>query len=119
MRVIVCGSRDWSDPTIVAVRLNQLVSAKGPLVIVHGACPTGADYYASRFANAPMSHCTEERHPADWRQGAKAGPIRNSRMAGLGAGLLLAFWDGASNGTEDMIARAVQHGIPVRVVPAR
>jgi len=117
VRVIVCGCRDWADPNIISVRLNQLVSAKGPLMIVHGACPTGADYYASRFANSPMGHCIEERHPADWSRGPSAGPARNLRMAELGADLCLAFWDGCSAGTLDMIRRAVAHGISVRIVP--
>ena len=59
-----------------------------------------------------------ERHPADWdRHGKGAGPIRNRAMAKSGADRCLAFWDGESRGTLDMITVATKHGIPVRIVP--
>ena len=116
MRVIVAGCRTWTDGGIVAQKLHAIISRKGPITVVHGACPTGADYYASRFAIG-CSSATEERHAADWgNRGAKAGPERNERMAAAGADLLLAFWDGQSPGTLDMIRRAVAHCIPVQIV---
>jgi len=53
------------------------------------------------------------------RQGNAAGPMRNKRMADLGAVLCLAFPKGESRGTWDCIKRANRAGIPVRIVPER
>jgi hypothetical protein len=45
-----------------------------------------------------------------------AGPRRNEKMARRGADLCLAFPNGSSAGTDDMIRRAQRHGIPVEVM---
>lgn len=45
---------------------------------------------------------------------ARAGPRRNGKMAEY-ADALVAFWDGDSNGTEDMVDQARDAGIYVRV----
>lgn len=47
-----------------------------------------------------------------------AGLLRNVRMAGVGADLCIAFWDGRSTGTAHMIDQARAQGIPVEVVGA-
>lgn len=36
-------------------------------------------------------------------------------MAALGADLCIAFWDGSSSGTLDMMERAAKYGIPIEV----
>lgn len=55
---------------------------------------------------------------ADWdKHGKAAGPIRNQEMLDNGkADALVAFWDGKSPGTKDMIRRAKRKGIKVKVV---
>lgn len=125
MRVIVCGSREWTDRSAIHRTLTGLDDRQPvPLLIVHGACPKGADAFAHEWAlaaqrRAPGVTPEPERHP-DWsRHGKGAGFLRNEEMAALGADLCLAFWDGKSPGTLDMIKRAVAHGIPVRIVPAK
>lgn len=101
-RVLVTGSRDWPDDYTVEEALNDLESRSArpgdPFVVVHGACPTGADVYASRWVarwrGYPVDgseYVTEETHPADWSRGRKAGPERNAAMVALGADLCLAF----------------------------
>lgn len=126
MRIIVCGSREWADPERVYATLeHKRLHAAGPIIVVHGACPTGADAAAAYYCHhdmtgyrAPRNTVTEEPHPADWKaHGKAAGPRRNQEMADAGADLCLAFWDGESRGTLDMIQRAVRAGIPVRIVP--
>lgn len=92
-------------------RLKQLPP---DTVIVHGACPRGADRIAHE--EAERLEFVIEQHPAHWNQfGKRAGFIRNEEMAVAGAHRLLAFWDGKSRGTRDMINRAMEHGIPVEV----
>jgi hypothetical protein len=57
-----------------------------------------------------------DKHPADWNAlGNGAGKFRNRKMAGV-ADALVAFWDGSSPGTKDMIAVARDKGLAVRVV---
>ena len=55
-------------------------------------------------------------HPADWdKHGKAAGPIRNAEMAEV-ADALIAFWDGQSRGTANMISLAKSKGLSVAVV---
>ncbi len=117
MRVIVCGSRDMPNRGRVWAALDKL---RRPVVIVHGACKTGADEHTRNWCYEMRNEgVTEEAHPADWGRGHCAGPERNSRMAKLGADVCLAFWNGRSNGTCDMIRKATAAGIPVRVIPVK
>lgn len=140
-RVLITGSRVWSDHEAVdrAIR-DALPEAALEVVVVHGACPTGADAIASRWCadNAWwLEHggvtLIEEPHPANWdtpcrptcRHGYKTrtdrtpycpgvGPYRNQDMVDLGADVCLAFLVGDSRGTTDCIRRAAKAGIPVR-----
>lgn len=113
-RVIVCGSREWTDRERVADRLFYLPT---DAVVVHGAA-RGADRIAHQ--EAEKLGLLVEPHPAAWDQHGKgAGPIRNREMAALGADICIAFWDGRSKGTLDMMATAVKHAIPVDVVMER
>ena len=110
-RVIVCGSREWTDRGRIFARLKELPPDS---VIVHGACSRGADRIAHE--EAKKLEFVIEEHPAHWHQyGKRAGFIRNEEMAIAGASRLLAFWDGASRGTKDMINRAMEHRIPVEI----
>lgn len=91
-RILVTGSRDWLDAGLVHDALTQAVYGNVPAVIVHGACPAGADaqagWWARRFKHIGV---TEEAHPADWRiNGNRAGFIRNQHMVSLGADRCLA-----------------------------
>jgi hypothetical protein len=115
-RVIVCGSRGWHDRDKIAERFHALVLTHAPHypVIVHGNA-RGADRLADEEAG--KAGLLTEPHPADWdTHGKAAGFIRNEEMAKLGAALCIAFWDGRSTGTQDMMTRAEKHGIPVEVV---
>lgn len=123
IRILVCGTRTWLDGAPIYDELMIVCGHLGirdcsELTIVHGACPTGADKIANDWATEAGAKI--ERWPADWNAfGKSAGPRRNEQMAEAGADLCLAFWDGESRGTLDMITRAVKHGIPVRIVPMR
>jgi hypothetical protein len=117
-RVIVTGSRDWADAAVVRTALTRAWRDGGqPLVVVHGACPTGADAIADAWA-VEHEHCgiTVERWPANWRTfGRAAGPARNTAMVAKGADLVLAFPLGRSAGTRGCIAAARRAGLHVIV----
>jgi hypothetical protein len=114
VRVIVCGSRNWNNRAVIADTLNNLVLEHDwrfpDPVIVHGAA-RGADRLAADEAG--KAGMIVEAHPADWdRYGKRAGIVRNEEMAAAGADLCVAFWDGRSTGTQDMLTRAHAHNIP-------
>ncbi len=115
-RVIVCGSREVGrDPNIARATISaRLAELPGHVVIVHGGA-RGVDRIAGQ--EAEKLGLLLDVFPADWeRDGKAAGFIRNQRMIDVGADLVIAFWDGKSNGTRHTITRAEHAGIPVEVV---
>lgn len=120
-RVLVTGSRSWTDVTAVDRELGALarriVQEGRDIVLVHGAAK-GLDMLAAEEAR--HRGWTVEPHPAEWdRLGSGAGPIRNQEMVDLGADLCLAFPTAKSVGTWDCVRRANAAGIRVIVVPER
>lgn len=130
MRILVTGSRDWTDRAAIAEALRPWIeqaeldgqdalavgrSLPPAPVLVHGGCPTGADALADGlFASWGLPR---EVHPADWStHGKPAGPIRNAEMVALGATVVLAFPLGASRGTRNCMRLARKAGLFVREV---
>ena len=117
MRVLVCGSRDWTDAALILETLRGVAEVT---VVIHGAAP-GADTLAGEAARA--MGIPVQAFPADWdRYGRAAGPIRNQRMLDEGhPDLVLAFHDdiASSRGTADMFRRALAAGVQVRLVSHR
>jgi hypothetical protein len=122
-RVLVTGSRDWGHPEVVYAALNDcrdeaLINDR-KLVVVHGACPNGADEHAARWYRTAnrfaVGSVNEERHPANWSvNGKRAGFIRNAHMVNLGADACLAFIRNGSRGASHTAALAEQAGITTR-----
>lgn len=119
-RVLVTGSRDWDDITTIGAAIEQaLIDAAGrPVLLVHGACPSGADRHADHYARwlrGKGRQVDVEQHPANWRiNGKRAGFIRNAHMVNLGADVVLAFIKDGSRGASHTARLAEQAGIPVR-----
>jgi Ni,Fe-hydrogenase III small subunit len=106
-RLLVTGSRDWADEDMVRRALAE--HSQPEVVLVFGACPTGADAMAEACWPGPV-----ERHPADWRRyGRSAGPRRNAEMVAAGADLCLAFIRNGSRGATHTAGLAERAGIPV------
>ncbi|MFE8916829.1 SLOG family protein [Streptomyces globisporus] len=116
--VIVTGSRDLEDEQKVFRALEDLwIDRVGPLFVRHGACPTGADRFASIWCDFWTKGVFEIPHPANWEKfGKAAGPIRNREMAQAGADLCLAFPLGESRGTWNCVNECKKAGIPVMVI---
>ena len=111
-RLLVCGSREWTDRELVEPVLRD----HGPAVIVHGAAP-GADRIAGAVARS-LGWPVEE-HPADWeRHGKRAGPLGNIEMLDTKPVLVIAFTliPGGTPGTRHTITAARRRGIPVLIV---
>ena len=117
MRVIVTGSRAWSDFVALFTALDEAVWDMDPeevLTIVHGGCPSGADHFAQKWAG--MYGAAVEVFRADWAgHGRRAGPLRNERMIKAGADIVLAFPLPGGRGTQHTIRLAGEAGIPVKI----
>lgn len=115
MRILITGSRSWSDKHVIAKALHDATYRVSPrdVVVVHGGA-RGADALAGAVAHE--WEFDVEVHPADWdRHGKSAGPRRNDAMVSLGADICLAFPLGESRGTRHCMAAAEKAGIPVIV----
>jgi hypothetical protein len=80
MRLLVCGSRTWTDRPRLWQVLDRLVTAHGDgqVVLIEGDA-RGADRLAGQLARERGWRL--ERYPADWtRHGRAAGFRRNARM---------------------------------------
>lgn len=113
MRVLICGSRDWTDEDAI---FRALLCLPLDAAIIHGDA-RGADTIADRAAEA--LGIARYPFPAEWRKhGRRAGPIRNRQM--LDEGLpdeVIAFRKrGPSPGTDDMVRQARADGVPVKVI---
>lgn len=107
-RVIIAGGRDFNDYQLLKQKCDSFLANKSRdcrVIIVSGTA-RGADRLGEQYANERGYQV--ERYPADWdRDGNSAGPIRNAKMA-ENADALIAFWDGESRGTYNMIDTAVR-----------
>lgn len=111
-RVIVAGTRSFSNYPFIASKLDRLLVRRADAMILTGDAP-GVDACAARYARE--RRLSFEIYEADWDMGEQAGPIRNATMASE-ADALVAFWDGKSRGTADMISKAKGYGLEVRVI---
>lgn len=113
-RLLITGSRDWTNWDTIRDAMYSvwclLADRDGQLVVVHGACPTGADALADEIARA--NHLVIERHPAEWDKfGKRAGYIRNAGMTLIGADICLAFIRNHSRGATMCADLAERAGI--------
>lgn len=114
-RILVCGSRDYKDYASFSKTMVRYYTLYGIDCIITGMAK-GPDTWAYDFAqefNIPY-----ECYYAQWRQyGKKAGYVRNMEMLIKGRpNLVLAFYDGVSKGTKNMMLLATQSGVKVEVI---
>lgn len=117
MRILVCGSRTFTDGQFVwdVLRAYKL---HGVYCVIQGGA-RGADASAKSWASANNVPCHE--YPADWKKhGKKAGVLRNQRMLDeCEPDVVLAFVDKPleeSKGTADMVRRATRANVPTYVL---
>ena len=118
-RCIIAGSRNFTDYQILeknVMRVFELEHIFKPQIISGHA--RGTDMLGELFAHE--HYLDLKTFPAQWEKyGKSAGPIRNNDMATYASeetGMLIAFWDGKSKGTHNMIDTAKKHGLTVYVI---
>lgn len=118
-RIIVAGGVHFNDYKALENTLDEFFKcvSKDEIEIISGHA-RGADSLGERYAQEHDIKCTV--FPADWKKyGRAAGPIRNKKMLEYAmeqqAGLV-AFWNGESKGTKNMISIAEKAGIEVKIV---
>lgn len=110
MRVLVTGSRHWTDRRAI----EEAFAAFAPTLVITGAAG-GADRLADRIAEVRgINRCI---WPANWAgYGKGGGPVRNRLMFDeMGPDLVLAFPLTGSVGTRHMISYARSKGCRVLV----
>ena len=120
MRVIIAGSRDFNNYEYLRDKVDEYLKSNpsNTLEIISGTA-RGADTLGSIYAEEHNIHLTEM--PAQWEMyGRSAGIIRNNEMINYASasrekGVLIAFWDGKSRGTEHTIREARKQGLEVKV----
>lgn len=123
LRVIIAGGRRFDDYQMLEKESSRIIQSlieayyditEDDVYIVSGCAP-GADTLGEQFAEEHRFSLV--KFPANWvRFGKPAGYIRNANMAKFAAagdnvGVLIAFWDGASRGTKNMIDIAENSGM--------
>lgn len=115
-KVIIAGTRSFADYSLLRSSCDKYLSQKGQthdIVIVSGMAK-GADRLGEQYARERGYQV--QQFPADWeKNGRAAGYMRNADMANY-SDALIAFWDGQSKGTQNMIETARKKGLAVRVI---
>jgi hypothetical protein len=117
MRLLVCGSRTYSDYPILAAALNHLTEGEQVEVVINGGM-LGADAMSSYWAYEHKINtiCVG----AQWGDlGSAAGPQRNVLMLDHHPTLVVAFYDKPrteSRGTAHIVKIARATSIPVAEV---
>ena len=113
-KVIIAGGRDFQDYNLLKEKCDSILSSvKDDIMIVSG-CATGADSLGEKYA--AENDYIIAYFQANWNlYGRGAGMVRNREMAEYGDALI-AFHDGQSKGTANMIKIAKEKGLKVRVI---
>ena len=113
MKLLIAGSRsitnvEFIESVLDGIRLNAKITH-----VVSGMA-RGPDMIGKEWADKHLIPVLS--YPANWtKYKGAAGPIRNSEMS-KEADALIAFWDGKSSGTRDMIKKMERLNKPTRVI---
>ena len=108
LRVIIAGKRDFNDFGRLCRFCDNILAAHKEffnIITIISGNAIGTEYAKLRGYNLMI-------FPAEWfKYGRRAGIIRNTQMADYATsngveGILIAFWNGLSKGTGNMIEQA-------------
>lgn len=115
-RIIVCGGVRFNDYADFKSKMDPLVSSYENVTLVSGHAK-GADTLAEKYA--AEKGIAIKIFPAEWtKYGKAAGPIRNRVMLDYAkeqTPVIVAFWNGESRGTGNMIKQAQKAGVECHI----
>lgn len=117
MRLLISGSRYYSNLPEIEKEIDKIVLQLGKpqeVTLIHGACPTGVDSVIDSIAQ--KKGWKSQVFPADWRQGLRAGPLRNQEMVDSRPDWALLFLSPESRGTKDTLTRVQRARIAHTVI---
>lgn len=111
MRLLISGSRNYTDEAFIEKQIDWAIAGKKDVVIIHGGCPRGVD--AAVDAIAKRRGWVVDVYPADWSLGCRAGPMRNAEMMTAGKpDYAIFFLSPPGKGTADCLANARRRKVP-------
>lgn len=123
IRMIIAGTRTFEDYNFLNKQIINVINDENisldNIRIISGHAK-GADTLGEQFAEEHNFKLTVIS--ADWdKYGKAAGSIRNEQMAQFATindnkGILVAFWDGKSSGTKNMINIAKEYNIKTYII---
>ena len=116
-RIIVCGGKDFTNQTYCFATLDSILPNYEQPEIISGHAK-GADTFGEEYAKLHGLKLTV--FPAEWKRYGKAvGPIRNKQMLLYALEenpVVIAFWNGTSRGTKNMITQARKANVEFHIV---
>jgi hypothetical protein len=108
LKIIIAGSRNFNNEELLFQKCGSIISKNTVTEIISGNSK-GADQLGEKFAIA--NGISVKKFIPNWQfYGKAAGEKRNIEMAKYANGLI-AFWDGKSKGTKNMIEIAKKHNL--------
>ena len=116
-KVIIAGNRTYTNFDFLEKEVLKFLEEekleKDKIEIISGGAK-GADLLGEKFAD--KYEIPTHVMLANWNSyGKSAGPKRNEEMAKLGD-YLIAFWNGESKGTKNMINNAKKYGLKIKII---
>jgi len=115
-RIIVCGGCNYSNYEAFKRQLDQVLAKYENVTLISGHAK-GVDTMAECYASEKKIPI--KVFPAEWtKYGKAAGPIRNTAMLQYAleqTAVVVAFWNGASRGTGNMLKQAEKTGVECHV----
>ena len=115
-KITIGGCRHFEDFEFFKTHIDPIIAQldlDSDIIILSGHC-RGTDYLTERYA-VENGFCLE-LFPAKWQQyGRSAGIVRNKKMVEQ-SDFVIAFWDGKSRGTKNLIDNAVKLSKPLRII---
>lgn len=115
-KVLVCGSRDFSNEFAASLIIDAFVRDNIPKgsIVIHGNA-RGGDRIAALSASRHGSEVVA--CDADWETyGKRAGFIRNLEMLDMNPDWVVGFWNGTSKGCRHTLGEAEKRGIRTTTV---
>ena len=118
MRILIAGSRTWTDECTVRRILHELYEELGKpdpstVELIHGNDPSGADMMCDKYA--VEAGWTIKRFSPNWDKYKKeAFEHRNAEMANHGADIALVFFSERSPKTDRLVEMLDSKNIPYR-----